>query len=339
MCKSYKEQTKKNDIYCVNCGETLQKSKVYIFNGNSYCKNCLTEETVICDKCGKRILNRYDYGDDNICLCRKCCEKYYVIKKQNKLLHSYSYKPNPIFRGNGNRYFGVELEIDGGGTSEENVLKLINIANKSCENIYIKKDGSLNNGLEIVTHPMTLQYHTHNMPWKSLVREASKIGYKSENNSTGLHIHINKNTFGNTIKEQEECIARILYFFESNWCELIIFSRRNAENLERWAKRYGWKKTPTDVFNYAKSKYKDRYVCINITNFSTVEFRIFKGTLEYKTIIAALQLVDAICDVALFLSDEEIKNFAWSRFATGLNKDKYKILIEYLKKLRLYVNE
>ena len=61
--------------------------------------------------------------------------------------------------------------------------------------------------------------------------------------------------------------------------------------------------------------------------------------MKYNTIIATLQLVDAICDVALFMSDEDIKNLGWSSFVMGLDSGKYTELIRYLKERRLYVNE
>ena len=61
--------------------------------------------------------------------------------------------------------------------------------------------------------------------------------------------------------------------------------------------------------------------------------------MKYNTIIATLQLVDAVCDKAVLLSDEYIKNLAWSEFVSGLDTEKYKELIRYLKERRLYVNE
>ena len=50
-----------------------------------------------------------------------------------------------------------------------NAEKLLNIANASAENLYIKTDGSLDEGLELVTHPMTLEYHLNEMPWAELL--------------------------------------------------------------------------------------------------------------------------------------------------------------------------
>lgn len=54
-----------------------------------------------------------------------------------------------------------------------------------------------------------------------------------------------------------------------------------------------------------------------------------------KSTIATLQMVDHICDVALFLSDEEIKSMSWSTFVAGCQAPE---LIQYLKEQWLYVN-
>lgn len=305
------------------------------------CTSCYDRHYTTCDSC-ERIISfdcayylENEYGDEDT-YCQSCYER----EKSCKYIHDYSYKPDPIFRGNGKRYFGVELEVDEGGKSEENALKVLSVANEDCENIYIKTDGSLEDGFEIVTHPMTLEYHTKNMPWKVIVKKALNLGYRSHNTSTsGLHIHINRSSFGECVDVQERVVARILYFFENNWSELLRFSRRTNEQLNRWAKRYGWKEAPMEILDDAKKRCGGRYSCVNITNYSTIEIRIFRGTLKYNTIIATLQLVDAICDVALFMSDEDIKNLGWSSFVMGLDSEKYTELIRYLKERRLYVNE
>lgn len=358
---------------CFYCGEKYTVDGMELISGALVCGNCLDEETFICSHCGERCLNDEQIGDENITLCESCYENYYtrcndcnaIISREEayyldddyddeepyceecyyrensrKYIHDYSYKPDPIFRGNGNRYFGVELEIDYGGKDEDNAEGLFNIANKNCENIYIKTDGSLDEGLELVTHPMTLDYHINNMPWAEVVKRALQLGYRSHNTSTsGLHIHVNRNTFGNTVEEQDECLARILYFFESNWNELLKFSRRNNEQLQRWANRYGWKEEPKLILDDAKKRCGDRYSCVNITNYSTIEFRIFRGTLKYNTIIATLQLVNEICNVAISMSDLSIRNLAWSSFVANIDRVNNKELIRYLKERRLYVNE
>ena len=63
-----------------------------------------------------------------------------------------------------------------------------------------------------------------------------------------------------------------------------------------------------EILDHAKKGYHGgRYTCVNLTNRDTIEFRMFRGTLKYNTLIATLQLVDRICDVAIYLSDDELK--------------------------------
>ena len=68
----------------------------------------------------------------------------------------------------------------------------------------------------------------------------------------------------------------------------------------------------------------------------TVELRIFRGSLRWNTLIATLQLVDRICDMALYLSNQELQSLSWTIFAAGCQAPE---LIRYLKERRLYVND
>lgn len=49
-----------------------------------------------------------------------------------------------------------------------------------------------------------------------------------------------------------------------------------------------------------------------------------------------MQLVNRICDVAISLSDDEVKGLSWTAFVAGCTEPE---LIQYLKERRLYVNE
>ena len=185
---------------------------------------------------------------------------------------------------------------------------------------------------------MTLTYHQREMPWSGVLSRAIQLDYKSHQAGTcGLHIHVNRDAFGDTAARQDAAIARILYFFERHWQELLKFSRRTPRQLERWAARYGYKEQPSDILEHAKKGgHGGRYTCVNLQNDSTIEFRIFRGTLKLNTLIATLQLVDRICDVALSLSDDELKAVSWSTFVSGCQAPE---LIQYLKERRLYINE
>ena len=128
----------------------------------------------------------------------------------------------------------------------------------------------------------------------------------------------------------------MLFFVERFWQELLKFSRRTEGQLARWAARYGIKENPKATFDNAKKNGVGRYTCVNLTNCHTIEFRIFRGTLKYNTLIATLQLVSRICDISTWMTDKEITLLNWCDFVSGVEEPE---LITYLKERRLYVNE
>lgn len=363
------EETK---LICAECGTELTINTAFEFNGEYYCEDCLDDLTVICDHCNTRIFREDANIDSNYTLCQECyyehytcCEDcgriianedcYYIDEyddypycygcyqqvQQHKGIHDYDYKPDPIFHGNSNRFLGVELEVDCGGHIDDNAREVLEIANDvQEENLYIKHDGSLEDGFELVTHPMTLDYHKNIMPWIEIMKRLISMGYKSHKTTTcGLHCHINRSAFGDTYEEQEEVIARILYFVEHHWAEMLRFSRRTEGQMQRWAARYGIKSKPKELMDDAKNNNYSRYRCINIQNYNTIEFRMFRGTLKYNSFIATLQLVNEICDVAIFLSDDEIQSLTWLNFVKGLNTSEHNELITYLKERNIYESE
>jgi len=268
-----------------------------------------------------------------------CCDGCYDLMTSTAEVHSYNYKPEPIFYGEGSRYLGVELEIDGGGEDDKNAAMIQRVGNARSDHIYIKHDGSLDDGMEIVTHPMTLDYHCREMPWQDVIQKALALGYTSHPARTcGLHVHVNRSGLGNCRKEQEDTIARILFLVENFWNELLRFSRRTQRQMDKWASRYGRKDDPKAVLYSAKCR-ADRYTCVNLTPRYTIEFRMFRGTLRYTTLIATLQLVENLCGVTFRLSDEDAKALTWSEFVANLEEDAVPELIQYLKERRLYVNE
>lgn len=351
---------------CSVCGSLHLVEEMTEFDDQLLCESCLHTETIRCQRCGERIWADANAGDDSTPLCQACYDRYYTTcedcgavihhddayyideddyearcyschcRCNTRTIHDYYYKPEPDFLGEGGRWLGVELEVDDAGESNSNAAKIVDIANFDEERIYCKHDGSLNEGFEIVTHPMTIDYHMNKMPWAAVLNKAKEMGYRSHQAGTcGLHIHVNRTAFGETEAEQDEVIARILYFFEKHWEELLKFSRRTHKQLKQWANRYGLKEHPMDILKCAKGD-RERYTCVNLTNYHTIEFRMFRGTLKLNTLLATLQLVDRICDVALYLSDEEIKDMPWSSFVAGCTQPE---LIQYLKERRLYVND
>ena len=63
-----------------------------------------------------------------------------------------------------------------------------------------------------------------------------------------------------------------------------------------------------------------------------------RGTLKRNTLLASLELVDKICHLALYLSDEEMQGLAWTTFVSSLREQDCPELVQYLKERRLYTN-
>lgn len=271
-------------------------------------------------------LDGYDY----------CSDCYHEEVDKNRSIHDYGYKPEPIFYGDSHRYFGVELEIDGAGKDSDNADELLAIANKDEEHIYIKGDGSLDDGMELVTHPMSLAFHKQ-YQWAEIMKKAISLGYRSHQTSTcGLHVHVNRDCLGDNREEQDETISRILYFVENHWNELLKFSRRSEYAMNRWAARYGFEKTGREILDKAKKGNNGRYAAVNLMNYATIEFRMFRGTLKYNTFIAVLELVNAIIDAAINNTDDTLSKLSWLDFVGDIREPE---LIKYLKERKLYVND
>jgi len=355
-------------LICSVCGAEITEETANEFDGQIICDDCLNSETTTCDCCGERIYRGEAQGNSRITLCDNCYEYNYThCEDCGRLIHNddamydfdsdypycpecysklketaikpYNYKPEPIFYGSGNFFMGAELEIDRGGEDDDNARDLLDIGNRDEEHIYCKHDGSLDDGFEIVSHPMTLEYHMGEMNWVEVFDKAVSMNYRSHQTHTcGLHIHVNRSAFGMDADEQEDVISRIVFFVENHWNELLKFSRRTEASINRWASRYGIGATAKDTYKNAKDKRLGRYVAVNLENYSTLEFRIFRGSLCYRTFAAALQLVYEICRFASQMSDKEFERMSWSDFVSKIPSDKRE-LIEYLKIKRLYVNE
>ena len=349
-----------NIIICHHCNEAIHISDTeQDYNDHYYCSDCYSNYTTECDWCNERHHNDdIHHNQHNQDLCENCwenasccedcgewlqddqtynhndctyCENCY--NNIDKFIHEYSYKPDPIFHGNTSDFLGVELELDEGGKSEANAEGLLETMNFNTEDkIYIKDDGSLNDGFEIVSHPATLEQHLTVFDWEALLTECINLGYTSHDAETcGLHVHINKEAFGDSELEQDLNISKLLLITEVFWDNLVKFSRRTDAQLSRWAKRYGLTSDSDELLKDAKaSYYKNRYRAINLQNDHTVEIRIFRGTLNYTTFTATLQFCQLLLDICRNYKIQDIQQITWEKVTAHASE--YVELQEYLQK-------
>ena len=193
--------------------------------------------------------------------------------------------------------------------------------------------------MEIVTHPCTLNYHQYELKWGAIIHACESNGYKSHDTTTcGLHTHVNRNVFGDDEYSRRAGCAKLVLLVNALWDKLVTFSRRKPDALENWSARpylHEW-----DCFTRGDFDGKDadliemayatedrgRYQAINLTNYATVEFRMFRGTLKRSTLIATLQLVSNMTRYAAAHTPTECVHATW---ADVLGVEQYKELTAY----------
>ena len=346
---------------CYECGNLYPADELNDVNGNDICDDCLNDDYITCDCCGDYVHTYDAINDDDMTLCQFCYENYYYrcegcncivhrddvyytdvyyycqscYDEKEDIIYNYNYTPYLEFYGDGNGFYGVEVEIDDGNNRNSTARELYDIAGR--DHIYCKYDGSLTRGFEIVSHPMTLNYHMQNMPWEDVFNECMENGFKSHDTTTcGLHIHASRVLFGGNSTEIDLTAAKIMLLFTKFWDSHIVnFTRRSTSALRDWARRPDEiidaenDDEPTILNKVDYEKRGSRYKALNLTNRNTIEFRLFRGTLKYTTFIACLQFVDYLIHFAKKTSLKKLNDFSWQ----DIFKDsKYKELNNYLKK-------
>lgn len=255
------------EFTCELCGCELHEDDLQVFGDTTLCPDCLEERTVFCENCGERIWIEDNAGNDDLYLCQHCYDHQYTTcedcgcilsydeafdhgdgdgpycchcherRQKNPTIQNYYYKPTPIFFGSGPRFFGVELELDLGGEDADRAARILALGTiQGRVGMYAKHDSSLDDGFDLVTHPISYDCHMNEFPWADVLQEARRLGNRSHQARTcGLHIHVSRRAFGTTTAQQDAGIARVLYFVERHWEELMTFSRRTPSQMEQWA--------------------------------------------------------------------------------------------------------
>lgn len=324
---------------CTKCGSTfvvtpeyLRYYKQYLRSRNqptsavserniNICPVCLQLSKITCTHCGNQIDILHDkYATINgDILCSSCMSKRYTYSP----ITGYSYKPTPIFwdcKGNtsiksyatpqqkGVLYLGVELEMESiTDNASKDAHKVWGEFYDNSDTFYIKHDGSLSNGMELVTHPMTLEYHHRVFPWIHMLKQLMyTLSITSQNShNCGLHIHASKDAI--TTKG----LINIALFFNENIDDITVFSRRGG--VSSYAQTIPniipmvQEGAPTDrILNTLSNE--GRYTAVNYSLSNTLEFRVFKGTLDITALYSALEFVELLIKYCNIHTHEEVMN-------------------------------
>ncbi|WP_198345147.1 amidoligase enzyme [Mycobacterium sp. JS623] len=221
--------------------------------------------------------------------------------------------------------FGVELEVGG---RESRIVDVVQTYDPCEDHLYMKHDSSID-GVEIVTHPMTLAW-AREYPFENLLADLRAHGC-DVGDEYGLHIHVSRNAFRRHGKQS--CAHQMMW---------LLFMYRNVEDLTLLARREScrWASFTTPVPGELARKatgvdHGDRYVAVNCRNEKTFELRFFAATLHKREFLAALEFADASVQYTQTLRINEVlagDALTWTHFSDWLETRNYPNLsaeIEY----------
>lgn len=296
-----KEYGEDSFFYCDECNSYELHDDSRTFEGSRYCSNCYDNNVYQCNDCS----TYYWDGNDHDC-------DYDDIP--SSLIHDYSYRPRPHFFGEGKYHFGFELEVESNGNSRREGASYV--VDKLSPRVYLKNDGSLSDGFEIVSHPHSLDELQDKFDW-AVLKGLRQQGFRSWNTTTcGLHVHVSRTAFGEVSKRSDIVKSQA---HELRFIKLIYDNQRQIERLAGRSSsyaRFGDKGKLAPRVKYGHQN--DRYEAVNSQNESTLEVRVFRGSLKPERVLSAVELVHASVeytrDLKVSASNNALKWINFVRF-------------------------
>ena len=312
------------------------------------CNTCFDPEGYQeCDQC--HLLEHengflfYDFIGDSVCRvcqsniqeCRNCqCEVWvdsdHECDESFATIKSWDFRPSGGFTFHGtdpnNLFMGFELEVEGGDAGDfSNMASHVDSVLSKGNRGFLKNDGSLDDGFEIVTQPHTLAEYMEHFPF-GILDDLRSDGFRSWDTETcGFHVHISRKAFGWKERGREynegKYHAHLLRF-----TKLIYDNSRQVTRLvagrssSRWASYQDRNNLVMKVKHGHQSN--SRYSAVNVSNTQTIEVRVFKGSLKVERVKAYLQFVHSVAEYTrdLHVSPNE-NNLMWRKYSGWLHKN------------------
>jgi len=211
---------------------------------------------------------------------------------------------------------GFELEVDEGRDASATARQVLTEVGR--KHLYIKSDGSLNGeSFEQVTHPATINYYlAQRERYEKLLTIPKAHGFKSHDTGhCGLHVHVDRAFVGH---DTDEGVRKVIFVAEKFFPEIFLFSRRQEKSQQEWAARWlepldAALMTAQDLDTMFASGLGDgnRRKMVNIQRAPTLEFRIFRGTLNKTTFWATLELVNNLVCLSKATPRDKLDALTW----------------------------
>lgn len=192
----------------------------------------------------------------------------------------------------------LEMEIKSGYDIDSRAGELLSNVGQYKNHTYAlcEEDGSLDSGFEMVTAYTGLDVHKEQLQF---FKEQFEGALSHKTSTCGLHIHVCKSDMSTL-----HACKMVLFINDADNQKLIYaLARRDSSSFSKIHDKKNDKHWIKDAVSASKNapdnklqkKYQirnlnsDRYEALNFKNERTIEFRLFKGTLKYQTIMACLE--------------------------------------------------
>ena len=325
-----------NDCFrsCDSCSDVGVGEDMTWASDQIYCEDCASNNLFYCDNCN----TYYDHNVESCTdmgvrrLCEQCrdrecsyCERHEEYEYDNDLcdqesydsddddgeqiLNEYSHKPDPIFQGVDKHgvYLGWELETVPKENRSFDKMTSAKYAHESLAGLaYLKKDSSIREGFEIVTHPfahnMVREFTNYWDTIETLRRDHYMRSWDTEN--CGFHIHISRAGFNGGSH-----LHRFLQLLYGN-CEMMAkMGGRKSNDYADWSDVWKTNEYGVPRRSYAKKVngvFSSRHSAVNTSNEHTIELRFFRGTMNKSSILAHLDLAHACVEYTRDLRSRDV---------------------------------
>jgi hypothetical protein len=235
----------------------------------------------------------------------------------------------------------LEMEIKSGYDLDSRAGELLKNIGHYKNHLYAlcEEDGSLDNGFEMVTAYTGLDVHKEQLQF---FKEQFDGALSHKTSTCGLHIHVCKSDMSTL-----HACKMVLFINDADNQKLIYaLARRDSSSYSKIHDKKNDKHWIKDAMSASKNasdnrlqkKYQirnlnsDRYEALNFKNEKTIEFRLFKGTLKYQTIMACLEFSFATWHFCKDASQSELTTAKFLEFISKPeNRSDTRFLRTYLK--------
>ena len=262
-------------------------------SSNTLCEDCFQNNTVYCEDCDASFVNGCDTDHD-----------------ESRVIHDYSYRPDLIFHqtdGDTRLFFGIEIETEHKREDYTARNEAAEYASRleQLELAYLKSDGSLTCGFEIVTHPMSHDFlmNEANDLWhtiETLKYQRDMISWGTR--TCGVHVHISRSGFNGGAHQHR--------FLQLVYNNKLFYEALAGRSSDRWASftdiydGFGNKRIMNKITRHRDS---NRYSAVNTINRDTLEMRIFRGTLNVRSLKSIVNLAHASVEFTRDVSIPQVR--------------------------------